>query len=95
MRYRKPYAARHTSFSWNLIIGRNALLVAKEHGHRPSTMLTVYAAWTEGAPESDTRAIRHPDTTAAPVNDARKIKSSAAARRSITRTSRMPSPLSY
>jgi integrase len=58
MRHRKPYAARHTSVSWNLMIGRNALLVAKEHGHRPLTMLTVYAAWAEGAPESDSRAIR-------------------------------------
>jgi hypothetical protein len=58
MRYRRPYAARHTSVSWNLMIGRNALLVAKEHEHRPLTMLTVYAAWTEGAPESDIRAIR-------------------------------------
>jgi hypothetical protein len=58
MRYRRPYAARHTSVSWNLMIGRNALLVAKEHGHRPLTMLTVYAAWTEGAVESDVRAIR-------------------------------------
>lgn len=58
MRYRRPYAARHTSVSWNLMIGRNALLVAKEHGHRPLTMLTVYAAWTEGAPEQDIRTIR-------------------------------------
>jgi len=57
-RHRKPYAARHTSVSWNLMIGRNALLVAKEHGHRPLTMLTVYAAWAEGAPESDIRTIR-------------------------------------
>jgi len=53
--------------------------VAKEHGHRP---LTVYAAWAEGAPESNIRAIwtaRNPkeaemtrhgeDTTEAPVND--------------------------
>jgi hypothetical protein len=53
-----PYAARHTSVSWNLMIGRNALLVAKEHGHRPLTMLMEYATWTEGAPESDIRAIR-------------------------------------
>jgi hypothetical protein len=76
MRYRRSYAARHTSVSWNLMIGRNALLVAKEHGHRPLTMLTVYAVWTEGAVESDIRAIRtarnpkdrrtigHPDGTA-------------------------------
>jgi integrase len=58
MRYRRPYAARHTSVSWNLMLGRNALVVAKEHGHRPLTMLTVYAAWTEGATEHDIRAIR-------------------------------------
>jgi len=58
IRHRRPYAARHTSVSWNLMIGRNALLVAKEHGHRPLTMLTVYAAWADGAPESDIRAIR-------------------------------------
>ena len=50
--------ARHTSVSWNLMIGRNPLLVAKEHGHRPTTMLSVYAAWLEGAMESDIAAIR-------------------------------------
>jgi integrase len=27
IRYRKPYMARHTSVSWNLMIGRNPLLV--------------------------------------------------------------------
>jgi hypothetical protein len=44
-------------------------------------MLTVYAAWTEGAPDHDIRAIRarairkgwkairHSEATAAPVND--------------------------
>ena len=58
IRYRKPYSARHTSVSWNLMIGRNPLLVAKEHGHRVLTMLTVYAAWTEGAVETDIVAIR-------------------------------------
>jgi integrase len=58
IRYRKPYMARHTSVSWNLMVGRNPLLVAKEHGHRPTTMLSVYAAWTEGAVEADVAAIR-------------------------------------
>jgi hypothetical protein len=53
IRYRKPYVARHTSVSWNLMIGRSPLLVAKEHGHRLTTRLSVYAAWTEGAAESD------------------------------------------
>ena len=40
------------------MIGRNPLLVAKEHGHRIATMLSVYAAWTEGAVEADIVAIR-------------------------------------
>jgi hypothetical protein len=43
--------ARHTSVSWNLMLGRNPLLV-EEHGHRITTMLSVYAAWTEGAVEA-------------------------------------------
>jgi hypothetical protein len=58
IRYRKPYLARHTSVSWNLIIGRPPLLVAKEHGHRISTLFSVYAAWIEGAVEADIGAIR-------------------------------------
>jgi hypothetical protein len=43
IRYRKPYLARHTSVSWSLMVGRNPLLVAKEHFHRIPTMLSVYA----------------------------------------------------
>jgi integrase len=58
IRYRKPYAARHSSVSWNLMAGRNPLWVAKQHGHSILTMLTVYAAWTEGALEADVAAIR-------------------------------------
>lgn len=58
IRYRKPYVSRHSSVSWNLMIGRNALLVAKEHGHSPTTMLSVYAAWADGMQESDVPAIR-------------------------------------
>ena len=70
IRYRKPFMARHTSVSWNLMIGRNPLLVAKEHGHRLTTMLSVYAAWTEGAAESDILAIREAITcTSRPVPD--------------------------
>jgi integrase len=53
IRYRKPYAARHTSVSWNLMLGRNPLWVARQHGHSISTMLWVYAAWIEGAAEVD------------------------------------------
>jgi hypothetical protein len=58
IRHRKPYVARHTSVSWNLMMGRNPLLVAPEDGHRLTTMLSVYAAWAEGAVESDITAIR-------------------------------------
>jgi hypothetical protein len=50
--------ARHTPVSWNLMIGRNPLLVAKEHGQHLTTMLSVYASWTEGAVEADVAAIR-------------------------------------
>ena len=58
IRYRKPYAARHTSVSWALIVGRNLLWVARQHGHSVATMLSVYAAWVEGAGDADVIAIR-------------------------------------
>jgi integrase len=48
-RYREPYSARHSSVSWNLMVGKNPLWVAKQHGHSVQTMLDTYAAWTEGA----------------------------------------------
>jgi len=58
LRYRRPYVARHSSVSWNLMIGKNPLWVAKQHGHSLSTMLRVYAAWAEDMVESDVEAIR-------------------------------------
>jgi hypothetical protein len=58
LQYRRPYTARHSSVSWNLMIGKNPLWVAKQHGHTISTMLRVYAAWAEGAVESDIDAIK-------------------------------------
>jgi len=57
MRYRRPYCARHSSVSWQLMIGKKPLWVAKQHGHSITTMLSVYAAWTDGAAESDISAI--------------------------------------
>jgi integrase len=48
LRYRRPYTARQTSVSWDLMIGRNPLWVAKQHGHSIATMLRAYAAWAEG-----------------------------------------------
>jgi integrase len=58
IRYRRPYNARHSSVSWNLMIGKSPLWVSKQHGHRPETMFRAYAAWTEGAPESEVVLIR-------------------------------------
>jgi hypothetical protein len=40
------------------MLGKSPLWVAKQHGHSPTTMLRTYAAWTEGAPESEVVAIR-------------------------------------
>jgi integrase len=58
IRYRKPYAARHSSVSWDLMMGRNPLRVAQQHGHSLLTMLLVYAAWTEGSLNVDVAAVR-------------------------------------
>jgi len=51
------------------MIGKNLLWVVKQHGHSVTSMLTMYAAWTEGAKESDIEAIKqameacaHPST---------------------------------
>ncbi len=56
-RYREPYNARHSSVSWNLMMGKNPLWVAKQHGHSVHTMLDTYAAWIEGATTTDVQAI--------------------------------------
>jgi hypothetical protein len=63
VRYRKPYCARHSSVSWDVMTGRSALWVARQHGHGISTMLRFYAAWTEGAIEADIAAIQAAMTT--------------------------------
>jgi hypothetical protein len=57
-RYREPYNARHSFVSWNLMLGKNLLWVAKQHGHCVQTMLEVYGAWIEGSQEADLEAIR-------------------------------------
>jgi hypothetical protein len=57
VRYCRPYTARHSSVSWNLMLGKNVLWVAKQHGHSIMTMLRTYASWTEGAVEADVQAI--------------------------------------
>ena len=59
IRHRKPYAARHTSVSWNLIVGKSPLRTAKEHGHSVQTMWRVYSAWMRDAVDSDADVIRY------------------------------------
>ncbi|MDB6162355.1 MAG: alpha/beta hydrolase fold family protein [Gammaproteobacteria bacterium] len=58
VRYRRPYTARQNSVSWNLMVGKNALWVAKQHSHSIATMLRAYAAWAEGTAEVDIGAIK-------------------------------------
>ncbi|SRR5258708_6919520 len=58
LRFRRPYCARHTSVSWNLMIGKNPLFVSRQHGHSVTTMWRTYAAWMDGALESDIALIQ-------------------------------------
>ena len=58
IRRRGPYHARHSSVTWQLMLGKNLLWVAKQHGHSVEVMLRMYAAWLDGATESDIRAIK-------------------------------------
>jgi integrase len=44
--------------TWQLMLGKNLLWVAKQHGHSAEVMLRMYAAWLEGATESDIQAIK-------------------------------------
>jgi integrase len=57
-RYREPYQMRHTSVTWNLMIGKNLLWVAEQHGHSAAVMLKTYAKWLKGATEEDIARIR-------------------------------------
>jgi integrase len=57
IRRRGPYHARHSSVTWQLMLGKNLLWVAKQHGHSVEVMLRMYAAWLEGATSSDIHAI--------------------------------------
>jgi hypothetical protein len=89
-RYPEPYNARHSSVTWksvtwNLMIGKNPLWVAKQHGHSVQTMLETYAAWLEGTTESDpltiTRAMEGPTTVGVmahkPAVSARPVRPAA------------------
>jgi integrase len=80
LRYRRPYVARHSSVSWNLMIGKTPLWVAKQHGHSLTTMLRVYAAWAQGMVESDIEAIRRSMNRQAPLQPAARCPAAAARR---------------
>lgn len=58
IRRRGPYHARHSSVTWQLMLGKNLLWVAKQHGRSVEVMLRMYAAWLEGTAESDIQAIK-------------------------------------
>ena len=58
IRYRSPYHARHTSVSWQLMVGDNPMRVAEQHGHSELTMWTVYAAWVHGERGESVAAIQ-------------------------------------
>jgi integrase len=58
LRYRRPYCARHTSVSWNLMLGKNPLRVSAQHGHSLTTMFRTYAAWVRDATEADVAVIQ-------------------------------------
>ncbi len=58
IRRRGPYHARHSSVTWQLMLGKNLLWVAKQHGHSVEVMLRMYASWLDGATDSDIHAIK-------------------------------------
>ena len=58
IRRRGPYHARHSSVTWQLMLGKNLLWVAKQHGHSVEVMLRMYAAWLDGATDTDFYAIK-------------------------------------
>ncbi len=80
IRERRPYTARHTSVSWDLMIGRSALWVARQHGHSISTMLRFYAAWADGAPEADVDRIRATLNSERPLPRLRSVRRGKPAR---------------
>jgi hypothetical protein len=85
IRRRGPYHARHSSVTWQLMLGKNLLWVAKQHGHSVEVMLRMYAAWLEGATDSDVHAIeqameKRPSGRAAFLDSRTAISSINAAR---------------
>jgi integrase len=57
IRYRKPYAARHSCMTWHLLIGKDKLWCSKTFGHGVEVMFKMYAAWIDGTTEADIESI--------------------------------------
>jgi hypothetical protein len=88
-RYRRPYCARHSSVSWNLMIGKNPLFVARQHGHSLVTMWRTYAAWMVGALESDIGLIRAAIENSAPELVPSSVERDSAAQVGLTLAERL------
>lgn len=57
-RARDPYDARDSSISWCLMMDKNLLWVAGQHGHSAAVMLKNYAKWISGATAEDVEKLR-------------------------------------
>jgi hypothetical protein len=88
-RYRRPYCARHSSVSWNLMIGKNPLFVARQHGHSLVAMWLTYAAWMDGALESDIGLIRAAMEGSAPELAPSSVQRDSAAQVGLTLAERL------
>ncbi len=89
VRRRGPYHARHSSVTWQLMLGKNLLWVAKQHGHSVEVMLRMYAAWLEGATDADIHAIKkamekRPDARAALLDSRTAISAANAVSNRVT-----------
>jgi integrase len=58
LRYRDSYIARHSSVSWRLMLGRNLMWCARQHGHSVPVMLSNYGTWIENATDADVEEIK-------------------------------------
>jgi len=58
VRRRPPYQTRHTSVSWNLMLGKNIVWVARQHGHSVAMTTETYGTWLEGAGDDEVARIR-------------------------------------
>jgi integrase len=75
LRYRDPYTARHSCVSWHLMIGKNLMWCARQHGHSVQVMLSNYGTWIENATEADVEAIKR--SLVAEATGAKKVATMA------------------